>query len=361
MYLGSKAMMNKHFGKQKVREEALISFFRQLSTLIKAGIPLFQALIVVSEQTTDSRLKKILEGFKSGLREGKSLAENMDDYQEVFSPFIVSTVSVGEAKGSLGDSLDRVSRQLLKIRDLRNKVLSALTYPALLVTVGVGVLIIMAVFVLPKFIAIFEEMEIRLPAPTRFIVMVNQFLSAHYLLLFIFLVIAAVAVILSYRTNRGRHFFDRGVLSFPIVGKIMTSAYASRFGSTFGTLYSGGIPILDALQLSKGVFGNVLWQEDIDSIGNAVKHGESFANAVSRAKTFPAILRQMLAVGAESSAIDSLAIEAADFYEEEAENILQKQLALLEPMALVLIAVVVAFMAAAVLLPMFSMSSGIHT
>ena len=346
---------------RKVREDALITFFRQLGTLVKAGIPLYQSLLVVSEQTSDKRLQDILKKFRGGLEEGKSLSENMGDYQEVFSSFTVSTVSVGEAKGALGDALGRVAKQLVKVRDLKNKVVAALLYPALLVGVGIVVLIVMALFVLPKFITIFEEMEVSLPAPTRAVVFVNQFLGDNFFLLLVAIVLFVGGLFYAKGTSRGKMFLDSFVLKIPLVGNVLTSAYSARFGSTFGALYSGGIPLLEALRLTSAVFGNVVWREDIVLLGQRVRSGESFSSAVSKIKCFPTIMKQMLSVGAESSAIDTLAIEAASFYEEETENLLQKQLALLEPLALILIAIVVAFMAAAVLLPMFSMSSGIRT
>lgn len=154
--------------------------------------------------------------------------------------------------------------------------------------------------------------------------------------------------------------FDRVLLYLPITGHILQSAYAARFGRTFGTLYSSGIPILEALNLTAGVFNNVIWKNEINNLIYHIKNGESLTSAIAKASNFPAIMKQMLSVGEESSSIDKLALEAARFYEEETEYILQKKLSLLEPIALMIIAVTVAFLAAAVLLPLFRMASSIR-
>jgi len=344
----------------RVKIEYLITFFRQLAALINAGMPLYQAMNIVKQQTRNKAFKGVLEDFLKGLQEGKTLAENMSSYPRIFSQFMISTISVGEAKGSLNESLQRIEVHLVKTRDVRNRIVAALTYPLLLVAAGIAVLLIMIIMVLPKFVEIFEETNIDLPKPTRVIVMINSFLMQNYLWLLLLLLLFGLSLMIFRKTTKGRKILDTMILHLPISGRILQSAYAARFGRTFGTLYSSGIPILEALELTAGVFNNIIWKSEINSLIYYIKNGESLTSAITKARNFPVIMKQMLSVGEESSSIDQLALEAARFYEEETEYILQKQLSLLEPIALMIIATTVAFLAAAVLLPLFRMASGIR-
>jgi len=345
----------------KVKPEILITFFRQLGTLVKAGIPLYQSMQIIIKQTKDKHFHKIAVDILKGLHEGETLAACLSDYKKVFSPFIISTVSVGEARGSLGDDLENIEKHLVKTRDIRNKIISSLTYPLLLILTGIGVLFIMLTLVLPKFVAIFEETNISLPKPTKILVSINQFLHSYYQGIFAALIILIILFYITYLSRRGRKAIDYIILKTFVVGRILTNIYAARFSRTFGTLYASGIPIIRALTLTKNSFKNRIWYDELTELTTKIEGGESFGSAINSLKALPEIMKQMLAVGDESGAIDKLALETASYYEDETEYDIQKYLSLLEPIALIIIAVAVAFMSASVLLPMFKMASGIRS
>lgn len=344
----------------KIRPEILIVFTRQLGTLIKSGIPLFKSMQIVIDQTEDVRLKAILNSIKTDLAEGSSLAKAMAAFPHVFSNFYVNMVSVGESRGQLDEAFERILVFEEKTREIRNKVVSALTYPALLLVSGAGVLAALIIFVLPKFVEIFQQSNITLPLITRILVKFSNVLQSHFGWIFGGLLGIVIGTWIFFQTSEGQHSKDYMKFKIPIFGPVIHYAALSRFARTLGTLHHSGVPLIRALELSKDSVNNIIIAEALDRVIMSVRDGKGIAGPLSRSRIFPQILVHMIGVGEESGSLDEMALKTADFYDQETEYRIKRQMALLEPLALIFIAIIVAFIAASILLPMFKMAGSLR-
>jgi len=344
----------------RVPIDDLLVFIRQLGTLIRAGIPLFKAIQIVIEQTDEPRLKRIVTSLKNDLSEGSSLAKAMTVFPQVFSPFMINMVDVGESRGQLDEAFERILVFEEKNREIRNKVVSALTYPILLLSVGSLVLVAMVVFVLPKFVQIFQQSNIELPLATRILVHVSNFVSNYYLFILLGIVSIIFGAIFFIQTQEGRRLKDLFKFKMPIFGTVIHHAALSRFARTLGILHKSGVPLIRSLELSRDALNNIVMAEAINTVIDSVRDGKGIAEPLSQSGVFPQIMAHMIGVGEESGTLDDMALKASDFYDQETEYKIKRQMTLLEPIALIFIALIVMFIAASILLPMFKMAGSLR-
>ncbi len=344
----------------RVPIDDLLVFIRQLGTLIRAGIPLFKAIQIVIDQTDEPRLKRIVTSLKNDLSEGSSLAKAMTVFPQVFSPFMINMVDVGESRGQLDEAFERILVFEEKNREIRNKVVSALTYPILLLSVGSLVLVAMIVFVLPKFVQIFQQSNIELPLATRILVHVSNFVSNYYLFMLLGIVSIIFGAIFFIQTQEGRRLKDLFKFKMPIFGTVIHHAALSRFARTLGILHKSGVPLIRSLELSRDALNNIVMAEAINTVIDSVRDGKGIAEPLSQSGVFPQIMAHMIGVGEESGTLDDMALKASDFYDQETEYKIKRQMTLLEPIALIFIALIVMFIAASILLPMFKMAGSLR-
>jgi len=334
-------------------EQNLISITRQLETLLRAGVPLFRSIDILSTQSKDRNVSKLLANINKSLAEGLTLSKALEKYPKVFSAFYRSMISVGENRGELDESLLRVHNYLERTRDIRQKIISALTYPIMLVVSGILIMGGMIFLVLPKFVDIFSQSGILLPFPTRVLIKVHTLISLYGWWMLVFLIIIISGLISMRFFEKGQIQLALWQIRFPIIGEFIMSVNVSRFCRTLGVLYASGVQLLNSLTLSRSAVQNKVLQMEVDRISKAVKDGKGLAIPLLESKHFPPMMSQMIAVGEESSSLDKLLIDVSDYYEKDLDYKIRRYLSLLEPTALILISIVVAFVASAILLPLF--------
>lgn len=338
----------------------LYVFTRQFFTLLKAGISLFKSLEIIITQTKNKELKYVCEIIKSELLEGSSLADSMKLFPNIFPDFFVSLIAVGEARGNLDESFSKLAEYLDKKRELQNKIVNAIIYPAILISLGLVVVSIMITVVLPKFMTIFTQNEIQLPFLTRMVINGSNFIVSNFLiLLFIFATLGTWAAV-RYRTRAGKFLYDRVIIKTPIVGPIMYNIAIIRFSRTLGILYGSGIALITSMEMARDIMGNTFLSSFINYAIQSVKDGKGIASPLNESGQFPPILVEMLGTGEETGTLETLALEAADFLDNETEYIIKRQIAFIEPVALIFIGLLIVIIAASFFLPIFRLISTIR-
>ncbi len=332
---------------------------RQFSTLISAGLPLEASLVALSEQTEDARLGPVLTQVRDRVSDGSSLANALNEHPTVFSGLYVNIVRAGEASGTLDLVLLRLADFLEKQQALRSRVRSALAYPIFMFFIGTGVLFFMMSYVIPRIAKIFEESRKALPLITELLIGFSSFLSQN---LFVLLIGSISLLFLIYRltkTERGRAFFDRLALKFPIFGRITRMVIISRFTRTLGTLLASGIPLLSALEIGEAVVGNTVYTEALRSVRENIKEGTSIASPLRESGAFPPLVTRMIDVGEQTGELEEMLLKIADTYDLQVEISVSTLTSLLEPVMIVVMGAVVGFIVFAILLPIFDLTSTI--
>jgi len=341
----------------RIRQSDITVMFQQLSSLIRAGLPLLRSLLTLREQTENRRLKEVIDGLYTGVQQGRTFADCLADRPKVFPVMYSSMVRAGETGGMLEDVLVRLALLSDKERQLRGKVVSALIYPCFLIVAGLGAIFILLSFVFPKFIEIFEDFGGELPAPTKLLMAICGFMEAYWWAVLLGIV-AVVAGFGQYRrTAAGRMAIDRTVLRTPLIGPLILRAEIAKFARTLGTLVDNGIPILKALRVTGTTLTNGAIAVQIDFIHDAVTDGASLHESLERAEYFPPMAINMMAVGEESGMLGDVARQIADTYDEEVDRAIKNLTTLLEPTLILVMGVFVGFLVISMLLPMFQIST----
>jgi general secretion pathway protein F len=330
---------------------------RQLSDLLRAGVPLNRALRTLSEQSSNHDLSKTLVEIEKQVSSGVTLSDALGRFPKVFPPLFVSMVRAGEAGGFLEDCLQRLAVFIEKDQELRSRIASALAYPVLLIVIGAFAIGFLMVFFIPRFSEIFRKMGDNLPLATRIVMGTSYFFRDRWILLLMGVVAAALGWGRLTATLGGRRVVDRLRLRVPLFGDIVRKNAISRFTRTLGTLLKSGVPILGALSISKEAMGNRVLQEDIDEASAGVQQGRSLAEILRQSRHFPRMVVDMIAVGEESGNLDEVLVNVADSYDLQVERAVRVFVALFEPALLLLMAALVGFIVISMLLPVFSLSS----
>jgi type II secretory pathway component PulF len=345
--------------RRQVKLESLIIFTRQLMTLLRAGIPLFRALNLVLKETTDPKMKKVIEKLLGSLSEGQSFSEAII-HSLSFSVFYENMVKVGENRGSLDESLELIFNYLQKQREVQQKLTTALSYPLLLFLGAVGVMGGLFFYVIPRFKSFFVENQIVMPPLTKFLFGLSGLLTDYPLLAVLLLALGPAAILWSLFHPQGKKIIDQTIFKWPVLGPMILAVACAQFARSLGTLYLSGVPLIQSLQLSQSILHNQFLNNELEQVINAVRNGKSLSEPFSESKFFPGLLTQMLAIGEESGQLGQMAIRTAEFFEEESEYRIKRQLALIEPLALAAVAILVAMVAASVMLPLFKMATNLR-
>lgn len=343
----------------RVRTADTALFLRQLSDLLRAGVPINRSLQTLARQTANQQLSNTITDISKDLAAGKGLHESMARFPKIFPTLHVSMVMAGETGGFLEEVLLRLSTFIEKDRELRSRILSALAYPILLILIGTAAVTFLMVFFIPRFSEIFEKLGSSLPVTTQIVMGVSYFMRDYWFLVALGVVLLIVAWMRASETDAGRRFADRWKLRLPLFGDIVKKSAVSRFTRTLGTLLKSGVPILGALSISKEAMGNRILMEDIDEASAGVKQGRSLAEILRRSRHFPVMVTDMIGVGEEAGNLDDVLINIADTYDVQVDRAVRIFVSLLEPLLLVFMALIVGFIVISMLLPVFDISGAI--
>lgn len=340
----------------KVGLKDFAPFCRQFAALVRAGVTVVQSLEILTEQTNNKILKAALADVAADVREGLSLQEAFSRHPKAFPDMFVNLIGVGEFSGELDTVLDRLADFYETERATRQKVLSALTYPMAVLFVTLAVSVFLLIQVVPTFVETFEEQGVPLPLPTQIVIAVSNFLVHRWYLALLLVALIVALVIYGKRTPRGRLIFGQLALSAPVLGQLNRLNLLARFARTLALLIASAVPILDAVNLTKKTLGNALYQRALDETGERLREGERIHAPLERhRKLFPPMVTQMVAIGEESGSLDMMLDKLADFYERDVNEMTTRLQSLLEPMMILVLAVMVGGIIVSVYLPLFTM------
>lgn len=337
-------------------------FTEHLALMLKGGLPLTEALEVLKGETKSKVFKKALGDVIKRILEGESLSKSLGQYPGIFDKFFRNIIMVGEESGTLEENLKYLSLSLQSEYALKKKVAGALVYPVLIITMAIGIVSAATIFILPNFIKLFQSLKIKLPIATKILLDFGDFLHKYW-----FLALAGIiAAIFIYRALNlikvFRFFFHNIALNFPLVGGIDRSRNLARFSQTFYTLLKSGVSILDALDICIQTTPNEVYKKDIMFIRAGVERGEKLSDGLKKfPKSFPSIFSQMVLVGERSGALEDSMAHLAGFYEAEADDSLKNLSGILEPLLLIFVGLLVAFLALAIILPIYQFTSNLKS
>jgi general secretion pathway protein F len=345
------------FGRIKQRDVSIAT--RQLATLLHAGIPLVPALSALVEQLSTKPLVKVFAPIRDSVNEGMSLANAMAEYPTVFSEVFASMVRAGEATGTLEDVLLRLAEISERRINLSNKVKAAAAYPLFMAIVGVSVLAFIFTYVIPSITKLFLEMNRQLPWPTVMLIRVSNFTENYFWIFLIIFVVITIAVIFWSKTPKGRRIWDQIKLKLPLFGALNQKIAISRFSRTLAVLLASGLSIVETLDLSKRVIGNMVISDVVDRAKDAISHGAGIAESFQRSGIFPPIVIHMISAGEKSGGIEEGLTNVADTFDNDVEVTIKALTSLLEPTMIVLLGIIVGFIVLAILLPIFDINRAI--
>lgn len=349
--------INLSFGlrKRKVKTRDLSVFCRQFSSILKAGISVISALEMLSDQTENKVLRQALKNVQSNVEKGENLADAMRIEGNVFPPLLISMIKAGESSGSLEVSVERMAVQFEKDDKLKGMVKKAMIYPIVLCCVAVGVVIVMMAFVIPSFTAMFKDMGTSMPAFTQFVIDMSNFITGKWYII----VIIVAAIVFGYKsyagTDIGNHRIASLKLKVPVFGSLITKTASARFSRTFGTLLIAGMPMIDALDISADTMDNVMFKDALIKVKSGVALGLSLSTQLRATNMFPPMVVHMTNIGEETGNLEEMLNNVANYYDEEVEITTQQVTALMEPMIILVMAVVVGSLIMAIYSPMIKL------
>ena len=346
------------FGKAKITPGDIAVFSRQLATMMKAGVPLVQALDIVGKGHTNPALQEMILSIKSDIEGGTSLTNALRKHPLHFDDLFCNLVEAGEQAGVLETLLDRIATYKEKTESIKKKIKKALFYPTAVIVVGIIVTAILLIFVVPTFEDLFNSFGAELPAFTQLVIDLSRFIRDYWWA--ILLGLAATVIILSNlwkRSPKFREGVDRTLLKLPIIGPILNKSALARFARTTSTMFAAGVPMVEALDSVAGATGSVVYGNAVKEMRDDIATGQSLRLAMEQQRLFPHMVRQMVAIGEESGALDEMLGKVADFYEEEVDNAVDSLSSLLEPLIMAILGVLVGGLVVAMYLPIFKLGA----
>ena len=333
-------------------------FSRQLATMLSAGIPLVQAFEIVGSGHDNAAMQKLILTIKADVEGGSALAESLAKHPLYFDDLFINLVEAGEQAGALETLLDKIATYKEKTEALKKKIKKALTYPAAVLVVAFIVTTILLIFVIPAFEDLFKGFGADLPTFTRMVIDLSVFVRAQGFYIAILIGAAIGAFIYFHKRSREmRHFLDRLSLKIPIIGPILQKAAIARYARTLSTMFSAGVPLVEALESVAGATGNIVYEIGVLEMRDEVSTGQRLQQAMESTGLFPNMVIQMIAVGEESGSLDDMSSKVADFYEEDVDNAVDNLSSLLEPIIMGILGVLVGGLVIAMYLPIFKMGS----
>jgi type IV pilus assembly protein PilC len=333
----------------------VVIFTRQFSTMINAGLPLVQALDILSKQSENPTLPEVTKAFVFDVESGHTVADALSKHRNAFSELYVNMVAAGEAGGILDTILMRLAGFLEKNDALVRKVKGAMIYPGVIMGVAAAAISVLLIFVIPTFKDMFESVSMTLPLPTRVVVGLSNFLRSYWWAMGLAVGVGVYAGRIYYATSDGRLNIDRLMLRLPVLGDVLRKSAVSRFTRTLGTLISSGVSILDGLEITAKTAGNRVIQDAVMAARTSIAGGDTISAPLQRSAVFPPMVISMIAVGEQTGGLDEMLSKIADFYDEDVDAAVSNLLSLLEPIMIVFLGVIVGGMVVAMYLPIFDM------
>ena len=337
-----------------VKDKDLVVFTRQFATMIDAGLPLVQALEILSSQVENKVLAKNLVDIKNDVESGSTFADALRKHPKTFSELYTNMVAAGESGGILDTILNRLAAYIEKTMKLKKQVKGAMIYPAVVTSVAVIVIAVIMIFVVPTFSQMFSQLGGTLPLPTQIILGISNFIAGVGGLIVIAVIVTVIVAVIQIRkTEGGKRATDAILLKLPIFGILLKKVAVAKFTRTLGTLISSGVPILDGLEITAKTAGNKVIEYAVMDVRQAVSEGKTVAEPLMKGKVFPPMVTHMIAVGESTGALDAMLSKIADFYDDEVDNAVANLTAMMEPMLMVFLGGAVGFIVVAMYLPIF--------
>lgn len=357
------ALTNKSFGGGRVKPKSLMIFTRQLATLIDSGLPLLRSLTVLHKQEPSPLLRSTIGNLADSVQGGSTFSESLATHPKIFNKLYVNMVKAGELGGVLEIVLNRLAEYQEKAQKLKNKIISAMVYPIIVMFIAVGILVFLMIFIVPQFRDMFADTGDDLPLISEIVfgmsgfMLANPFFVPNAVFIFILFVVLVFLFNIWGRTKPGRNAIDIAKLRMPVFGDIQRKSAVSRFARTLGTLVTSGVPILQALNITRDTAGNVVISKAIDKVHEAVKEGESIVTPLQASGVFPNMVISMVDVGEETGQLPEMLLKVADVYDDEVDNAVTALTSILEPIMIVILALVVGSVVFALFLPLIKMIS----
>ncbi len=350
------------FQKKTVKTKVLMVFTRQLATLIDAGLPLLRGLNVLAKQERDVVLKNTINQVADSVQGGATFSESLEQHPKIFNKLFVNMVKAGELGGVLELVLGRLAEFQEKAQKVKNKVKSAMIYPVIVLSLAMIIMVFLFVFIVPRFESIFHDMlgDKPLPAITKSVIGISGFMQDHWLILIGAIVVLIAGYKVVARTPTGRMVIDRVALRAPLFGDLTRKNSISRFARTLGTLVTSGVPILQALNITRETAGNTVIANAISRVHDSVKEGESIVQPLDASGAFPPMVISMVDVGEETGQLPEMLLKIAEVYDDEVDNSVAGLTSMLEPIMIVMLAVIVGTIVIALFMPLISIIGGLQ-
>ncbi|PLX85721.1 MAG: pilus assembly protein PilC [Desulfuromonas sp.] len=342
--------------KPKVSTKDLVVFTRQFATMIDAGLPLVQCLDILGRQQDNKTFKDILIDVKESVESGSTFADALKKHPKPFDELYVNLVAAGEVGGILDTILNRLAAYIEKALKLRKQVKSAMTYPGTIVGIALVVVSVILIFVIPAFEKMFADFGGSLPAPTQVVINISNFVQDYILVIIGSIMLFIYTFKRIYRTEKGRAKIDNMALKLPIFGVLIRKVAVAKFTRTLGTMISSGVPILDGLGIVAKTAGNKTVEKAIYNVKQSISEGKTIAEPLEKSGVFPSMVCQMIAVGEQSGAIDTMLNKIADFYDDEVDDAVGNLTAMMEPLLMLFLGTTVGGLVIAMYLPIFKLA-----
>ena len=350
------------FQRKSVSGKVLMIFTRQLATLIDAGLPLLRGLTVLAKQEKDLVLRNTINALADAVQGGSTFSESMAQHPRIFNKLYINMVKAGELGGVLELVLQRLAEFQEKAQKIKNKVMAAMAYPVIVLCIAIAIMLFLLAFIVPKFEQIFKDMLGGKPLPmlTQFVINASNTVKTNW----IWIIVAIVAFVVIYkmiaRSEKGRVVLDKIKLKLPLFGDLTRKSSISRFSRTLGTLVTSGVPILQALNITRDTAGNAIVADAVTKVHDAVKEGESIVQPLEASGVFPPMVISMVDVGEETGQLPEMLLKIAEVYDDEVDNAVEGLTSLLEPIMIVILALIVGTIVIALFMPLISIIQGMQ-
>ena len=334
---------------------------RQFVSMTKAGVSILESLKMLCEQTENKRLQDALKEVRISVEKGETLADSMAEHPKIFPGIMVNMVAAGEASGSLEIALERVATQLERSHKTQAMVKKAMIYPIAVCVVAIIVTIVMLIVVIPNYEDMFKDLGTELPWITRFYVNLSHAIINYWFIIVPVIIVLAFAIRAFAKTDAGKHFFGKIALKAPLFGKLTTKSASSMMARTMSTLLGAGVPLMEAVDIVAGVMSNVYFKEAMQEAKDEIMIGMPLSRPLQESGLFPPMVYQMIRIGEESGNTEEMLDKLADYYDEEVEMSVQSLMAAMEPMIIIVLAVVVGGLIAACMMPMMAMYTALDS
>jgi len=343
--------------RETIKPRDVMIFTRQFATMIDAGLPIVQGLDILTQQTENKTFRNTIRAIKQDVEGGATLAESLRKHPKAFDDLYVNMVAAGEVGGVLNTILNRIAHFIEKAAKLKRKVKGAMIYPCTIIVVAVAVVTILLLYVIPVFAELYGSRGKALPLPTQITINVSNWFRAYFFVVFGIVIAAGVGIRLYYQTDNGRLMIDRLTLRLPVLGDLIRKVAVARFAQNMSVLLSSGVPILDGLAITAKTAGNKVVEQAVMKCRVSISQGKTIAEPLAESKVFPPMVCQMVAVGENTGALDSLLKKVAEFYEEEVDDAVANLTALMEPLIMIVLGVILGGLVISMYLPIFQLGA----